>query len=113
MIRLLTTAQAIPPEAVEAMIAAEGEPLHWLFLVAGAILGLGILASFWRLVRGPSLADRVVALDLIGYLIIGVMILLSIVTQRESFLFVPVVAAIILFLGTAAFAIYLERREQT
>jgi multicomponent Na+:H+ antiporter subunit F len=95
------------------MIPLEGDPTHWLFIVAGSILGLGILASFWRLIRGPSLADRVVALDLIGYLVIGVMLLLSIVTQRESLLFVPVVAAIILFLGTAAFAIYLERREQT
>ncbi len=95
------------------MIPLEGDATHWLFLVAGAILGLGILASFFRLIRGPSLADRVVALDLIGYLIIGVMILLSIVTQNESFLFVPVVAGIILFLGTAAFAIYLERREKS
>lgn len=93
------------------MIAPQGEPGHWLFVIAGAVLGLGILASFWRLVRGPSLADRVVALDLIGYLAIGVMVVLSIVTQRESFLFVPVVGAIILFLGTAAFAIYLERRH--
>ena len=94
------------------MIAPGGEPLHWLFLISGAVLGLGILASFWRLLRGPSMADRVVALDLIGYLIIGVMVVLAIVTQRESFLFVPVIAAIILFLGTAAFAIYLERRRQ-
>lgn len=94
------------------MIDPGGDPNHWLFLVSGAILGLGILASFWRLVRGPSLADRVIALDLIGYLIIGVMVVLSIVTQRDSFLFVPVVGAIILFLGTAAFAIYLERRHQ-
>ncbi|MEL6498453.1 MAG: monovalent cation/H+ antiporter complex subunit F [Planctomycetota bacterium] len=97
----------------DAMIPPDGDPTHWLFLVAAAILGLGILASFFRLIKGPSLADRVVALDLIGYLVIGVMILLSVVTQRESFLFVPVVAAIILFLGTAAFAIYLERREHT
>ncbi|MEO1718280.1 MAG: cation:proton antiporter [Planctomycetota bacterium] len=97
----------------EPMIPLSGDPTHWLFLVAAGILGLGILASFWRLIRGPSLADRVVALDLIGYTVIGVMILLSIVTQRESFLFVPVVAAIILFLGTAAFAIYLERREHS
>lgn len=95
------------------MIPLEGDPTHWLFIVAGFILGLGILASFWRLIRGPSLADRVVALDLIGYLVIGIMLLLAIVTQRESLLFVPVVAGIILFLGTAAFAIYLERREQT
>lgn len=94
------------------MIPIEGDLTHWLFVLAGSVLGLGILASFWRLVRGPSLADRVVALDLAGYLVIGVMVLLSIVTQRESFLFVPVVAAIILFLGTAAFAIYLERRQQ-
>ena len=94
------------------MIAPQGEPTHWLFMVSGLVLGLGILASFWRLLRGPSLADRVVALDLIGYLLIGVMVVLSIVTQRESFLFVPVVAAIILFLGTAAFAIFLERRGE-
>ncbi|MEQ8770010.1 MAG: monovalent cation/H+ antiporter complex subunit F [Phycisphaerales bacterium] len=93
------------------MIAPQGEPGHWLFVIAGAVLGLGILASFWRLVRGPSLADRVVALDLIGYLAIGVIVVLSIVTQRDSFLFVPVVGAMILFLGTAAFAIYLERRH--
>lgn len=94
------------------MIPADGEPTHWLFLISGAVLGLGILASFWRLVRGPSLADRVIALDLIGYLVIGVMVVLSIVTQNASFLFVPVVAAIILFLGTAAFAIYVERRRK-
>ncbi len=95
------------------MIPLQGEPTHWLFVIAGAVLGLGILASFWRLLRGPSLADRVVALDLIGYLVIGLMVAFSIVTQRESILFVPVVAAIILFLGTAAFAIYLERRGES
>lgn len=95
------------------MIPAEGDPTHWIFIVPGAVLGLGILASFWRLVRGPSLADRVVALDLIGYQVIGIMFMLAIVTQRDSFLFVPVVAAIILFLGTAAFAIYLERRTHS
>ena len=94
------------------MIPPQGDPTHWLFAICGSVLGLGMLASFWRLVRGPSLADRVVALDLIGYLSIGLMVALSIVTQRESFLFVPVVAAIILFLGTAAFAIYLERRRK-
>ena len=94
------------------MIPPQGEPNHWLFLVSGAVLGLGVLASFWRLLRGPSLADRVVALDLIGYLIIGLMVVLSIVTDQAAFLFVPVVGAIILFLGTAAFAIYLERRRQ-
>ncbi|MEN0021451.1 MAG: monovalent cation/H+ antiporter complex subunit F [Planctomycetota bacterium] len=93
------------------MIDPSGDPNNWIFLVGGGILGLGIIASFWRLVKGPSLADRVVALDLIGYLLIAVMIILSIVTQRESYMSVPIVAAIILFLGTAAFAIYLERRS--
>lgn len=94
------------------MIDPLGEPNHWLFIVCGAVLGLGVIASFIRLIQGPSLADRVVALDLIGYLLIGVMVIFSIVTQQSSLLFVPVVAAIILFLGTAAFAIYLERRRQ-
>ncbi|MEM1072677.1 MAG: monovalent cation/H+ antiporter complex subunit F [Planctomycetota bacterium] len=92
------------------MIPYNGDPSHWLFVISGTILGLGILASLFRLIRGPTLADRVVALDLIGFMLLGVLGVFAIVTQRESLLFVAVVAAIILFLGTAAFALFLERR---
>ncbi len=92
------------------MIPPAGDPGHSLFLLGGGVLSLGIAASLFRLARGPTLADRVVALDLIGFLLVGVLAIFSIVTQRPSLLFVAVVASLILFLGTAAFAIYLDRR---
>ena len=93
------------------MIPTEGDPTHWIFLAAGGAFGLALLASFARLVRGPTLPDRVVALDLIGFLAVGVLCAFSIATQRQSLLSVALVAALILFLGTAAFAIYVERRR--
>ncbi|MGP1272035.1 MAG: monovalent cation/H+ antiporter complex subunit F [Phycisphaerales bacterium] len=92
------------------MIPPEGDPTHWLFLVASGVFGLALLASLWRAVVGPTLPDRVVALDLIGFLVLGALCVFSIVTQRPSLLFVALIAALILFLGTAAFAIYLDRR---
>lgn len=76
------------------------------------VLALAVMLSFVRLVRGPSLPDRVVALDLIGTLSIGVMAAYSIATDDGIFLDVAVVVAIIAFLGTIAFAYYVERRTR-
>jgi len=88
------------------------DPTHWLFLVTGTVFGAALLASVYRLAVGPSLPDRVVALDLIGFLAVSLICVFAIVTQRSELLGVALVAALILFLGTAAFAIYLDRRAQ-
>lgn len=95
------------------MIPPGGDPTHWLFLAAGSVFGAALLASLWRVMLGPTLADRVVALDLVGFLAVGVLCVFAIVTEQPSLLAVALVAALILFLGTAAFAIYLERRESS
>ena len=94
------------------LIPPGGDPRHWLFIVTGSLLSLAIAGAVIRIVRGPSLPDRVVALDLIGVLAIALHCVFSIFTDRSSFLSVAVVAALILFLGTAAFAIYVERRSE-
>jgi multicomponent Na+:H+ antiporter subunit F len=92
------------------MIPPEGNPAHWLFLIAGGMVAIALVAALYRLVRGPSLPDRVVALDMVGFLAVVLLCVASIVTQTPSLLGVALVAALILFMGTAAFAIYLERR---
>ena len=92
------------------MIPLTVESPHWLVLFGAALFGLAVLASLWRLLIGPTLPDRVIALDLIGFLVIGLVCLLAIATDQSALLGVALVAALILFLGTAAFAIYLERR---
>lgn len=88
-------------------------PVLQLFLMISAIaLGASMLGAFIRLWRGPSLPDRVVALDLIGFFCIGIICIFSMAVGRPVLLSVALVMALILFLGTAAFAMFLERRAR-
>lgn len=86
------------------------------FLISIIVLPLlltGILIAFVRLARGPSLPDRVVALDLIGTLSIGFIAVYAVVTEQSALLDVTIVLAMMLFLGTVAFAYYLDRRVRS
>ena len=78
--------------------------------IAFAMLIMALFLAFARLVRGPSLPDRVVALDLMGTLAVGVIAVQAIQAGQPVSLDVAIVVALIVFLGTAAFAQYLERR---
>ena len=77
--------------------------LTWLILCAA--LGFG----FIRLVRGPSLADRVVALELFASLTVGVIAAYTLVSGKIAFLDVAMVLALTAFLAAVAFARYLEK----
>jgi multicomponent Na+:H+ antiporter subunit F len=77
-----------------------------------AMLSTALVLAFVRLVRGPTLPDRVVALDLLSALIVGFISVLAIETGQRILLEVAIVLALIAFLGTVAFARYLERRAR-
>ncbi|MGQ9848765.1 MAG: cation:proton antiporter [Aggregatilineaceae bacterium] len=72
-------------------------------------LALAIVLTVIRLLRGPSLPDRVMALDLLTTLGIGVIAIYAIATDQPAFLDVAIATALISFLGTVAFAYYIER----
>ena len=74
------------------------------------VLGAAIALAFVRLVRGPSLPDRVVALDLMTTLGIAVVATYAIATNQAIFIDVATVVALVSFLGTIAFAYYVEKR---
>jgi multicomponent Na+:H+ antiporter subunit F len=74
------------------------------------VLVLSMFLSFIRLARGPSLPDRVVALDLITVQIAAMLAVDTIATGQPVFLDAAIVLALIAFLSTVAFARYLERR---
>jgi multicomponent Na+:H+ antiporter subunit F len=82
--------------------------MHPLF----ATLGVALFLAFLRLVRGQTLPDRVVALDLIAVLTVALIALYAIATNERIFLDTAIVLALISFLGTVAFARYVERRAQ-
>lgn len=78
-------------------------------------IALGLLAVaggcfFHRLARGPSLADRVVALDGLVITIVAAIILYSASRPTDLFLDVAVVVAFVGFVGTAAAARFIEQR---
>ena len=75
-----------------------------------ALLGVALFVAFIRLARGPSLPDRVIALDLVSSLTVGFICTYAIGTNQRVFLDVAIVLALITFLGTIAFAQYVERR---
>jgi multicomponent Na+:H+ antiporter subunit F len=80
--------------------------------VALAVMAAALLVALVRLLRGPSLADRVVALDLLGTVAIGMIAAVAVVAEAAEFLDVALVVALVMFLGTVAFARYLEQGEK-
>jgi multicomponent Na+:H+ antiporter subunit F len=82
-----------------------------LVTVTFGLLILAIFVAFVRLVRGPSLPARVVALDLMGSLVVGFIAIYAVATDQPIFLDVAIVLALIGFLGTVAFAYFIEKGE--
>jgi multicomponent Na+:H+ antiporter subunit F len=91
--------------------------LFGLTLVSGAVAialsltGVALFLAFIRLMLGPSLPDRVVALDLIGVLAVGIIAAYDIMTDQPILLDAATVLALVAFLSTVAFAQYVERRR--
>lgn len=80
--------------------------------VSLATLGVALVVAFIRLVKGPTLPDRVVAMDLIGVLVVGLIVVLAAWTEVRATLDAAVVIALIGFVGTVAYATYVERGHQ-
>lgn len=80
--------------------------------VAFALFGLGAVLSVYRLGRGPSLADRMVALDTL--LFIGAAALGTFVVRTGETAFVPVIVviALVAFVGTLVVARAIENERQ-
>lgn len=72
-------------------------------------VAIAFALAFLRLIRGPSLADRVVALDLMSTLTVGLIATYSIATGHAFYMRAALVLAIITVLGTIAFAQYMEK----
>ena len=78
-------------------------------VVALTLLALAAGLTFIRLAKGPTLPDRVIAIDLIGVVLVCVLVLTAGITTEGAFLDVAMVVALISFVGTVAYARYIER----
>jgi multicomponent Na+:H+ antiporter subunit F len=78
-----------------------------------ALLGISIsiVGLIYRLIKGPSIHDRVIALDAIGINLIALVALTSIVLKTSAYLEAILLLGILSFVGTIAFAKFLEKGE--
>jgi len=81
-----------------------------LSFISLSMMAVAIMLAAFRLIRGPSLPDRVVALDLISILAAGITAIYAIASGQAVFLDVATIIALVSFLGTVAFARYVEKQ---
>jgi len=79
-------------------------------LLSGVVLAMGLATV--RLLRGPTLADRVMALDVLVIAAVGGVALVAWQTGRAVFLDVAVAVAMVTFISAVALAWYLEKRGE-
>jgi multicomponent Na+:H+ antiporter subunit F len=72
------------------------------------VLAISICLCIVRALRGPTLFDRVLAFDCLALNVVGGVVLISLLLSTDAFLDVVLVVALLGFLGTVAFATYLE-----
>ncbi|MCK5762239.1 MAG: pH regulation protein F, partial [Candidatus Izimaplasma sp.] len=73
-------------------------------IIVFSLVGLGVIFALMRLLKGPTPADRVVALDTFNIIVIGVIALLAYEFKNSLYLDIAIVYAILAFIETIVFA---------
>ena len=80
----------------------------WM-MFAAAWMGVLMVGVLWRMFKGPTQPDRVVALDAINTLVVASMILMSAITRETIFVDVAIVYALLSYVGTLYIAKAIEK----
>ncbi|MBU8542120.1 MULTISPECIES: monovalent cation/H+ antiporter complex subunit F [Roseomonadaceae] len=83
----------------------------WAAALAAVIAALGVVPVAWRLLAGPSSADRAIATDMLGLLGACLAALTAVIAGDAAFLAIALGIALVGFLAAIAFARLLERRD--
>ncbi|MCQ3930878.1 MAG: cation:proton antiporter [Chloroflexi bacterium] len=75
------------------------------------LLSLALVFAFYRVLKGPTIADRVVAVDLITTIGLALIVCFAMIAEQTLFIDVAMVVALTGFLGTIAFAYYIEQQK--
>ncbi|MDH5835399.1 K+/H+ antiporter subunit F [Luteimonas kalidii] len=83
-----------------------------LFIAGGlVVVGIAMLLSLWRLVRGPTAPDRILALDTLYVSTIALLVLFGMYLDTEIYFEVALIIAMLGFFGTVVLSKYVVRRD--
>lgn len=80
-------------------------------LISLHVLGLSMLLSLWRLLRGPGVPDRILALDTLNVNAIALLILDGMYLKSEIYFEAALIIAMLGFVGTVVLTKYVLRRD--
>ncbi len=83
----------------------------WVVMVILPAHGLALVLGFIRLLRGPTVPDRILALDLLTSLGIGLGVATAILVEQRALIDVVLVVTLLAFLGAVAWSRYMEVRR--
>nr|WP_302473944.1 monovalent cation/H+ antiporter complex subunit F [Legionella sp. PL877] len=84
-----------------------------MFYLSCLLITLAGMLCFTRMVLGPGLADRVVAIDLLTNILMAAIALFSIYTQQAIYLDIVVALALVMFLSSTLYAHYMDKQINT
>lgn len=87
--------------------------METVFIIGIILMTLGVVLVAIRFVRGPSIVDRLTALDLMSYNLIGIIALYAAISKDTLLIDAAVILSLIAFLGTLAFAYYLINQTKS
>jgi multicomponent Na+:H+ antiporter subunit F len=81
-----------------------------VIIIAMSLLLAALVVGFVKLAKGPGVADRVMAFDLVTLTIVAIILVYSIHTQDNIYIDIPIVIALVAFIGTVAISTYLNEK---
>lgn len=79
--------------------------------IAVAVVALAMLLTAWRLWRGPTMPDRILAMDTLYINVVAMVILLGLTWRTELLFEAALIVALLGFVSTVALARYLTRGD--
>jgi len=76
-----------------------------------SLIGVGVLLSVIRLIKGPSVMDRIISVDTINMMIVGLIAVLAALLKNSLYLDIAIVYGILAFLETIVLAKYMEGKS--
>jgi multicomponent Na+:H+ antiporter subunit F len=83
--------------------------LETVVTIALLAIAIAMVCLIYRVIKGPTMPDRIIALDAIGINLAAIIALVSITLKTSAFLDIILLVAILAFIGTVTFSKYLEK----
>lgn len=94
------------------MIPPMNTPLGFALHFSLVCLSLAYFAALFRLLKGPTIPDRIIVIDLVASATMGIILVFIVATGKTIYINVALVIALIVFMGNVAFAKYLKKTVQ-